>query len=114
MAQPIAKTNSLSQRAATLAVSRTESGSVGAVVQRDFDVFQNGVLSDQVVRLKDEADHLIADRGQFVVGHLGDLAAAQDVFAGCGSIEENRYGERVWPGLASESGLDTRVERVVD
>ena len=43
------------------------------VDQRQLDVVQRGGARQQVERLKDEADLLVADARQLVVVHLADL-----------------------------------------
>ena len=66
---------------AAVAVRCVDGRIAAAVVQRDFDILQHRVLGDQVVRLENETDHLVAGLRQVIVGHRGDIAAAQDVIA---------------------------------
>ena len=57
------------------------------VDQRQFDVVQRGGAGQQVERLEDEADFLVADAGQFVVIEFADEMAVEPVIALAGSIE---------------------------
>src|ERR1044072_7325265 len=52
-----------------------------AVDQRQFDVVQSCRAREQVERLKDEADFLIANAREFIVVHIGDVLAVQPVLS---------------------------------
>ena len=45
----------------------------------EADILEHGVLSDQVVRLEDEAEVAAADLGEFVVIEPRDVASAEEV-----------------------------------
>jgi hypothetical protein len=71
-----------------------EASGVGAVVeldalvhQREFDVFDDGVLREQVVGLEDEPEVAGAHFGKFVVSHRGDVLIFQEIMAAGGSVE---------------------------
>ena len=51
------------------------------VDQRQGDILQQGQLGQQVKRLENKADLLIANPGQLIGGHVADFGAVQDVAA---------------------------------
>jgi hypothetical protein len=72
---------------ALLAIGGIHPPQAGAVVQRQFDVLEHRVLGDQVVRLEDEPDLLVADVRELRVAHLGDVGPPEDVLPPGGPIE---------------------------
>ena len=68
--------------------SRVFGVQAGALIeQRHFDVLDDRVLGEQIVRLKNEAEVLAADFGKLIVVHVGDIFVAEVIFAGRGAIE---------------------------
>ena len=55
--------------------------------QRQLDIAQAGGAREQIERLKNKSDLAIADRGEFVVIHLGDILAVEFVAPGSRRIE---------------------------
>jgi hypothetical protein len=55
--------------------------------QRHFDVGQRRHARQQVERLEDEADLVITDTREFLVGHLRYALPVQLVFAGCRPVQ---------------------------
>ena len=45
--------------------------------RRHEHVFQNRALREQVVRLKNEADFLVSDRGQVLLGQVGEFLSVE-------------------------------------
>src|ERR1051325_2868541 len=62
-------------------------GRQAGIDQRELDIAQRVRARQQVERLKDEADFLIANLGEVVVIHLADLNAVEFVLAGSGRIQ---------------------------
>ena len=76
MRHAVAELDALERAASSrLAVRRADPG----VYQRQLDVVQRRRARQQVERLEDEADFLVADARQLVVVHLADLLAVQEV-----------------------------------
>ena len=61
--------------------------SIAAVHEGQLDVLDGVEAREEVERLEDEADVLVADRGELVVGQLADVLARQLVRAGVGDVE---------------------------
>ncbi len=81
-------------------------GARAAIGKREFDVFVNGQVADQVEGLKDEANLAIANARALADGQLGDGLAVQLVIAFRRRIEqaENRQQRR----LAAAGGASNR------
>jgi hypothetical protein len=62
---------------AFLSISRAHA----AIRQRQFNVFVNGEIADEVEALKDETDFAVADAGAFRQRQIGDRLAAEQVAA---------------------------------
>ena len=60
---------------------------VAAVDERQLDVLDRVEPRQQIERLEDEADVLVADRRELVVRELPDVLAGEDVFAAVGDVE---------------------------
>ena len=72
-------------------------GGGGAVVdQRQLHVVQRGGAGQQIEGLKDEADLLVADAGQFVVVELADQLAVEPVRPLDGRSPGSRSGSSAW------------------
>ena len=68
------------------------------VDQRQLDVVQRVRPGEQVERLEDEPDLLVADAGQFIVGQIAHLLAVEPVLAAGGRIEAaDEVHERGFP-----------------
>src|SRR2546422_2369841 len=57
------------------------------VDERQLHVVQGGRAGEQVERLEDEADLLVADPGQLIVGQIGDLLPVEPVLAAGRRVE---------------------------
>src|SRR5438128_483020 len=60
---------------------------IAAVDEWQLDVLDRVQPREQVVRLKDEADVLVADPSELVVGHLPDVLAREHIGAAVGDVE---------------------------
>src|SRR2546430_2025920 len=60
---------------------------IAAVDERQLDVLDRVQPREQVVRLKDESDVLVADPSELVVGQLADVLAREHVGAAVGDVE---------------------------
>lgn len=58
-----------------------------AIVQRNLNVFQNCVLRDQIERLKDKANQMIANVRQIVVAQFRNAVSAEDILATGGPVD---------------------------
>ena len=63
------------------------SGGCAVVYERQFNVMQRGRAREQVERLEDEPDFLVADTSEFVVVELADELAVEPVLALGGSVK---------------------------
>ncbi len=113
MVHAIAETDQRGQLANSLPVLRIDASAFRAVQQRQLNVFQNRVLRDQVVRLKDEADQPVADFRQLFVAELRDLLPAEDVLPmrwpieGAKQIQQRTLPLPDEPMIAMKSPLGT-------
>ena len=57
------------------------------VNQRQLNIVKRSRAGEQIERLKNKPDFLIANASQFVVVHLGDVLAVEPVFTLCRRIE---------------------------
>src|SRR5207249_6712591 len=64
---------------------------IAAVHEWQLDVLDGVEAREEVARLEDEADVLVSDRGELVVGQLADVLAGQLVGAGVGDIEAAQH-----------------------
>ena len=55
--------------------------------QRHFHIFQQRELGQEVILLKDEAQHFVADLRQLVLVHLSHILSVQQIGAGSGDIQ---------------------------
>src|SRR5437879_6219011 len=60
---------------------------IAGVDERQLDVLDRVQSREQVVRLEDEADVLVADRGELVIGQLVDVLAGEHVCPAVGNVE---------------------------
>src|SRR5256886_14052251 len=90
---PIAEADLLERRERAL----TPFLPVAAVDQGKLDVFDRVQSREQVVGLKNEADVLVADRGELIVGQLSDVLAREHVGAAVGDVQaaENVHERRL-------------------
>ena len=58
-----------------------------AVEEGEFDVFEGGHAGEEIEGLEDEADAAVADVGEGVAGHAGDIFAGEDIAPRGGAIE---------------------------
>lgn len=65
-----------------------------AIVQRNLNVFQNCVLRDQIERLKDKANQMIANVRQIVVAQFRNAVSAEDILATGGPVERTEQVEQ--------------------
>src|SRR5215472_2951439 len=74
-------------------------GARAAIGQRQFDVFVNGEVADQVKRLEDETNFAVADPRALADGELRHRLAIQMVITVAGRIEQTQ--DREQRGLAA-------------
>ena len=79
-----------------------------SVNQRQFDVVEHRSARQKVEGLENEADPLVADASQFVVGEVGGVFAFKKIFSGCGAVQEAHDVHQ--GGLAAPGGPHNRQE----
>lgn len=92
-------------------------GNRALIVQRRFDVLDDGQLRDEVIRLKDESDRTAANSRQFVVTEFADVLISKKVLPACGAIEQaQQVQERGLSGTgrAHDRDILTGFEREID
>ena len=72
------------------------------VDQGQLHVFHQAELGQKVVLLEDEAQHLVADLGQFVLAHAAHVPAVEPVGAGSGHVQA---ADDVHAGGLARAGL---------
>ncbi len=81
MVETVRQTDTVGQLHAPVHLLRTHSPTVPLVLQWDRDVLEDGELRNQVVRLENETDHLVADRRKIVVRQRRRVLASKEVLA---------------------------------
>ena len=79
------------------------------VKQRNLDVFNDRVLRQQVVRLKNEADVAAAHLRQLIVIHLGDVVRPKKVLAARAPVQA---AEQVQEGGLSRTGRSHQGDEI--
>jgi hypothetical protein len=88
-------------------------GGHAAIGERQLDVLVHGEIADQVERLEDEADLLVADAGAIGEGEVGDLLLVQPIAAFRRGIEQPEDRQQRRLATAGRAG-DRHVLAVAD
>ena len=80
---PVAKAHLLERREGAFASLLA----IAPIDQRKLDILDRVQSREQVVRLEDETDVLVANAGELAVGELSNVLAGEDVRAAIGHVE---------------------------
>ena len=69
------------------------------IEEGDFDILDDGILGQQIIRLKDESYIFTAYFGKLIIVHMGDIIRTKMIFAARGTIETTQHIEQCrFPG----------------